>query len=210
MTADEIHVVYRTPCGHEIEVKPVMRVGGVMEGKWACKIKGPKASGFKSGIKTVYSKPNEDDAKSKSAAFLNISPTKLERVLVGEFHTINFKTNNTPSQATSVPVVSPSIPPRTTVLPSMEKKIDPIVLERNELKEALRLQRQLLAENRHVPAYCIYNDHTLNELVTKTPLTQTELLSIHGMGLVKCQQYGNDILQIIKEDRQHYCHPHCS
>ncbi len=67
---------FTTSCGHIIKVQPVLKVGGMMEGKWSVKISGPLVTG-KSGIKTVYADPSVLDAKMAAAKFLRISPHLL-------------------------------------------------------------------------------------------------------------------------------------
>jgi hypothetical protein len=49
---------FTTPCGHTVKAAPVMKKGGVTEGKWQVVIRGPKVTGV-SGKKNTYSDPNK-------------------------------------------------------------------------------------------------------------------------------------------------------
>ena len=47
-------------------------------------------------------------------------------------------------------------------------------------------------------SYYVFNDETLNEIISIKPQTIDELLTVKGFGQKKCEWYGNDILQIIR------------
>ena len=49
------------------------------------------------------------------------------------------------------------------------------------------------------PAYIILSNASLVDLATRQPLTREELLSIYGIGEKKVEQFGDEIIQIIKE-----------
>lgn len=68
----------------------------------------------------------------------------------------------------------------------------------NELKE-YRKQRMIL-EN--VDAYIIFKDETIYDLVEKRPINLEQLINIKGLGEVKIKKYGNDIINIINENRK--------
>mmetsp|Transcript_21857 Transcript_21857/g.36098 ORF Transcript_21857/g.36098 Transcript_21857/m.36098 type:complete len:334 (-) Transcript_21857:373-1374(-) len=68
---------FRTSCGHEVTVKPVEKVGGAQQGKWIVRVKGPKVTG-KSGIKTIYTQPNQADVLRKVSQFLRCSSETLD------------------------------------------------------------------------------------------------------------------------------------
>ena len=50
-----------------------------------------------------------------------------------------------------------------------------------------------------MPAYVIFHDSTLNEIAIRKPKTDYELLEIQGMGQVKFQRFGKDILKLIND-----------
>ncbi len=67
------------------------------------------------------------------------------------------------------------------------------------LWEALRACRQTLAEEHNVPAYVIFHDRTLHELMTVRPKTEAEMLSVSGIGQTKLDRYGVDFLNVIRD-----------
>ncbi|MFQ6073229.1 MAG: HRDC domain-containing protein [Methanosarcinales archaeon] len=68
-----------------------------------------------------------------------------------------------------------------------------------DLEDALRSWRSSLCQEQGVPAYVIFDNRTLEEIVQKKPTTKNELRSIYGIGDARIEKYGNEILQIIKE-----------
>ncbi len=67
------------------------------------------------------------------------------------------------------------------------------------LWHALRECRARLAKQASVPAYVIFHDATLKELVRLKPGTLEELLAVHGVGQAKCDRYGAEFLAVIAE-----------
>jgi superfamily II DNA helicase RecQ len=45
-----------------------------------------------------------------------------------------------------------------------------------------------------VPAYVVFNDRTLAELVARTPRTLAELAAVPGIGPAKLERYGAELL----------------
>ncbi len=68
-----------------------------------------------------------------------------------------------------------------------------------ELRDALKSCALEIAEEASIPAYCIFHNSTLNELVCLRPRTRAELLEIKGIGPAKVKQFGQTILEIIAE-----------
>lgn len=68
-----------------------------------------------------------------------------------------------------------------------------------KLYDELRLLRSELAKEAHMPPYIIYTDKTLIELTNRRPYNLEMLLNIHGIGTQKAEQYGNQILSVIKK-----------
>jgi ATP-dependent DNA helicase RecQ len=66
------------------------------------------------------------------------------------------------------------------------------------LFEQLRASRRVLAEKENVPAYIIFSDATLKEIVSKKPQNLAEFIHINGMGEHKVKKYGNTLLKEIK------------
>jgi ATP-dependent DNA helicase RecQ len=67
------------------------------------------------------------------------------------------------------------------------------------LFDALRALRRRLADAQDVPAYMIFSDATLREMVAVQPRTLDELAEVSGVGQRKLAQYGEDFLSMILE-----------
>ncbi len=67
------------------------------------------------------------------------------------------------------------------------------------LFDALREWRKERAEEDGVPAFVIFHDRVLTELARKRPLNESELLAISGVGSVKRNRYGSDLVRVIRE-----------
>jgi superfamily II DNA helicase RecQ len=178
-------LLFTTPSGHQAVVKPVKKRGGKWEGKWSCKVSGPRITA-KRGIKTTYSEPDVTSAKAKVASLLKIDPASI---------TVN------PCHDSPAVVVSPSVT-STKQSPYFQKLEDPMLHARSGLLEALRNLRKLLAQSKKLPVYFIFDNKTLHEVVIKLPMSPEELLLIHGIGPKKAQEYGTAILEVIRNDRR--------
>jgi DNA helicase-2/ATP-dependent DNA helicase PcrA len=75
-------------------------------------------------------------------------------------------------------------------LPKREKQ----VLEQTPAVQALREWRLARARADEVPAYVVFNDRTLAELVARTPRTLAELAAVPGIGPAKLERYGPELL----------------
>jgi len=67
------------------------------------------------------------------------------------------------------------------------------------LLKALKEKRTELAAEKNVPAYLIFNDKTLRDMVTKNPTTLNEFTDVHGVGAAKLEKFGETFLTIINE-----------
>ncbi|KPA09064.1 ATP-dependent DNA helicase RecQ [Candidatus Magnetomorum sp. HK-1] len=72
------------------------------------------------------------------------------------------------------------------------------------LFEKLRIKRKELADAANVPPYVIFSDNTLIEMATFFPQSPRSLLTIHGIGDVRLERYGEIFLNIILP----YCKEH--
>ncbi len=79
--------------------------------------------------------------------------------------------------------------------------LGPLSGQDQALADALRGLRRHLAEERHVPPYVIFSDRTLLDLIAKKPHNAEALQEVFGLGSVKIERYGMDILDIISENR---------
>ena len=66
-----------------------------------------------------------------------------------------------------------------------------------ELFEALRSWRRDQARAADVPAFVIFNDATLTAIARHRPRSAAQLLKVPGIGPVKAQRFGPDVLRIV-------------
>ncbi|HHU45553.1 MAG TPA: ATP-dependent DNA helicase UvrD2 [Actinomycetales bacterium] len=66
-----------------------------------------------------------------------------------------------------------------------------------ELVESLRAWRLETAKEMSVPAYVIFSDATLTALAEARPTEMSQLLGIPGIGPVKVERFGGELLQLI-------------
>ncbi len=77
-------------------------------------------------------------------------------------------------------------------IPPLEPESDPVLLER------LQALRRTLAEAESLPAYCIVQNRTLQELTERLPTERHALLDIYGIGEEKARKYGDVLLAEIR------------
>ncbi|TXI18490.1 MAG: DNA helicase RecQ [Nitrosomonas sp.] len=70
----------------------------------------------------------------------------------------------------------------------------------HSLWEQLRVWRAKTAKEHGVPAYVIFHDATLQELVQLCPKTEDELRRVPGIGGRKLDKYGNHLLAILRDN----------
>ena len=70
-----------------------------------------------------------------------------------------------------------------------------------ELFEKLRIWRNHRASKDSVPAYIVMHDATLHELATRLPQTEQALRGIKGLGPMKIEKYGSEILRTITKQK---------
>jgi len=68
-----------------------------------------------------------------------------------------------------------------------------------ELFEALRSWRKAQAKEADVAAFVIFSDATLRVVAQARPRSRSELLNINGIGAVKAQRFGEDLLRVVAE-----------
>lgn len=64
--------------------------------------------------------------------------------------------------------------------------------------QRLRILRKRLADERGVPAYVVFSDQVLWDLIELRPATRDEMLGISGVGPVKVDQYGDAFLEALR------------
>lgn len=69
------------------------------------------------------------------------------------------------------------------------------------LQSALKQYRLQQARSKSLPAYCIFTNKVLDEIVAKRPSNMPALLAIQGFGHTKGQQYGTSIIRICQQHK---------
>jgi ATP-dependent DNA helicase RecQ len=67
-----------------------------------------------------------------------------------------------------------------------------------ELFERLRVVRRELADEAGVPAYIVFGDKVLLEMVARRPGSPRELLQVPGVGEAKLERYGAAFLDALR------------
>ena len=83
--------------------------------------------------------------------------------------------------------------------PAAKKFEDPVSAD---LRDYLRQWRAEQARNLKQPAFIILHDSTIDDLVRREPRTETELLSVFGIGQKKADTWGVQILAALEAFRQ--------
>jgi len=68
-----------------------------------------------------------------------------------------------------------------------------------DLFETLRGLRRQIAMEKNVPPYVVFSDVSLRDMARRRPSTPESFLRVHGVGQMKCQQYGEAFLPAIRE-----------
>ncbi|HEX5126276.1 MAG TPA: RQC domain-containing protein, partial [Rhodocyclaceae bacterium] len=76
--------------------------------------------------------------------------------------------------------------------------------EARELWAALRQRRRTLAEEQNVPAYIIFGDATLKQMLDKRPMSLDEMHELSGVGDRKLAAYGAAFLEVLTEHARRY------
>ena len=74
-------------------------------------------------------------------------------------------------------------------------------LEDTSVYKALKQYRFEICKSEGVQAYCIFNNAQMADVISKMPGTLEDLKKISGFGDVKCQKYGDKILEIVRLHR---------
>jgi len=67
------------------------------------------------------------------------------------------------------------------------------------LLDRLKKWRLEQARGSDVPAFVIFNDATLHEIARRRPASSRELLTVPGIGTVKAQRFGPEVLRLVAE-----------
>ncbi len=72
-------------------------------------------------------------------------------------------------------------------------------LELDDLYQSLKTWRKTQADIEKLPAFCIFSNTVLQDIVINRPKITTDLENIKGLGTKKIEKYGEDILKLVKE-----------
>lgn len=75
----------------------------------------------------------------------------------------------------------------------------PLSREEVDLLDALKAVRTQLAKDEGVPAYVIFPDRSLREMVKVRPRTLTEMARLHGVGPSRLDRFGEAFLEVLED-----------
>lgn len=88
-----------------------------------------------------------------------------------------------------------------------ESRFEPRVTKQAQFEKALfehlRQLRKQLADQEQIPAYVVFSDASVKEMVEKLPVTLGQLQAISGVGQEKLQRYGEAFTQAIRKFMVH-------
>lgn len=85
-----------------------------------------------------------------------------------------------------------------------KKKRKPLTngsLKNVKLFEQLSLLRESISVSENIPRFQVFTQKSLYEMCEELPVTSKQLLKINGMGKIRVQKYGEEILEVVQE----YC-----
>ena len=128
-------------------------------------------------------------------SLVHIWPSTLEELV--EVHGIGpFKAERYGEELLSILNQFSELEPKTPALEGIEDEAEPKNGDQ-ELAVSLRVWRAETAAGK--PAFTIFNDKTLADLIQKRPKNIDELLAVHGIGPAKAKKFGQDLLEFFKE-----------
>ena len=65
-------------------------------------------------------------------------------------------------------------------------------------KNQIAKLRAQIAEHEHIPAYIIFSDDSLQDMVEKKPVTLDAFSDIRGVGQIKLDRYGKVFVALIR------------
>lgn len=75
-----------------------------------------------------------------------------------------------------------------------------LLTEEDRLFESLRMLRKKISVEEDVPAYIIFTDKVLSELVAQKPTSVHAFSSVSGVGEHKAKKYGKDFVELIRKE----------
>ena len=131
-------------------------------------------SGGSNPVKPVTPKPNPPLQRSSAKSTRPIVPPKLN---LGDLNSVELIPQATPKQPLSKRPLTDA--------------------EQGLLQQLISTRDKLAAVENALPRM-IFDDQTLREIATKKPRSQSDLLSLQGVGIVKADRYGMAFLKVVK------------
>jgi len=88
--------------------------------------------------------------------------------------------------------------------PTLRREIEFESDEARALWAALRQCRRKLAEENNVPAYIVFGDATLKQMLEKRPMSLEAMYELPGVGDRKLELYGTDFLEVLQQHARDY------
>ena len=85
-----------------------------------------------------------------------------------------------------------------------KKKKPEDTTEHQVLFEQLRELRHVICHAEDIPPFQVFTQKTLYEMCRFLPVTPKQLKAIHGMGKIRVEKYGDEIIEVIKEYVEKY------
>lgn len=80
-----------------------------------------------------------------------------------------------------------------------KSEMDGLTAWERALLENLKTLRALLASLKHAPAYTVFSDASLVDMVRRHPTSMEEFLDVSGVGVAKQEEYGKVFLAVIRD-----------
>lgn len=84
---------------------------------------------------------------------------------------------------------------------AVRKAKGPVEVINHNVYEAIKRWRYGVSQTIGKPAFCVFSDRTMAEIANSLPETAAELLIVNGMGSTKVEQYGDDVLSVVRNSR---------
>ena len=68
-----------------------------------------------------------------------------------------------------------------------------------DLLERLTVWRLERAQKSGSPPYIVFRNRTLEEIAAHQPRTEAELLDLYGVGPAKLDEYGEEVLELVRD-----------
>lgn len=69
----------------------------------------------------------------------------------------------------------------------------------NTLLKILKQERDRIAKRNNLPRYIIFQDPSLEDMATRYPITEEDMMAVSGVNLGKAKKYGDSFLEIIRD-----------